>query len=89
MKRQVSSPRKVCCRPNLRHWANSAKLAKKTNESRITTKYNTLINITKIHKRGSYSAALKEKVSLEALKGKKTLRQIASENSISPELVRQ
>lgn len=45
--------------------------------------------MTKIHKRGSYSAALKEKVSLEALKGEKTLQQIASENSISPELVRQ
>ena len=45
--------------------------------------------MTKIHKRGRYSAALKEKVSLEALKGEKTLQQIASENSISPELVRQ
>lgn len=45
--------------------------------------------MTKIHKRGSYSAALKEKVSLEALKGEKTLQQIASENNISPELVRQ
>ena len=45
--------------------------------------------MTKIHKRGSYSAALKEKVSLEALKGEKTLQQIASENSISPEPVRQ
>jgi len=45
--------------------------------------------MTKIHKRGSYSAALKEKVSLEALKGEKTLQQIASENSISSEPVRQ
>ena len=45
--------------------------------------------MTKIHKRGRYSAALKEKVSLEALKGEKTLQQIASENNISPELVRQ
>lgn len=43
----------------------------------------------KSHKRGRYSAALKEKVSLEALKGEKTLQQIASENNISPELVRQ
>jgi transposase len=45
--------------------------------------------MTKIHKRGRYSAALKEKVSLEALKGDKTLQRIASENNISPELVRQ
>ena len=45
--------------------------------------------MTKIHKRGRYSAAMKEKVSLEALKGEKTLQQIASENNISPELVRQ
>lgn len=45
--------------------------------------------MTKVHKRGRYSAALKEKVSLEALKGEKTLQQIASENNISPELVRQ
>ncbi len=45
--------------------------------------------MTKIHKRGSYSAALKEKVSLEALKGEKSLQQIASENNINPELVRQ
>ncbi len=45
--------------------------------------------MTKIHKRGHCSAALKEKVSLEALKGEKTLQQIASENNISPELVRQ
>ena len=45
--------------------------------------------MTKIHKRGCYSAALKEKVSLEALKGEKTIPQIASENSISPEPVRQ
>ena len=28
--------------------------------------------MTKIHKRGRYSATLKEKVSLEALKGEKT-----------------
>lgn len=45
--------------------------------------------MTKIRKRGSYSAAQKEKVSLEALKGEKTLQQIASENNISTELVRQ
>lgn len=45
--------------------------------------------MTKIHKRGRYSAALKENVSLKALKGEKTLQQIASENNISPELVRQ
>jgi len=45
--------------------------------------------MTKIHKRGSYSAALKEKVSLEALNGEKTLRQMTSENNISTELVRQ
>ena len=45
--------------------------------------------MTKIHKRGRYSAAMKEKVSLEALKGEKTLQQIASENNLSPELVRQ
>ena len=45
--------------------------------------------MTKIHKRGRYSAALKEKVSLEALKGEKRLQQIASENNLSPELVRQ
>ena len=45
--------------------------------------------MTKIHKRGRYGATLKEKVSLEALKGEKTLQQIASENNISPELVRQ
>ena len=45
--------------------------------------------MTKIHKRGSYSAALKEKVSIEALKEEKTLQQIAPENSISPELERQ
>jgi len=45
--------------------------------------------MSKIHKGGRYSAALKEKVSLEALKGEKTIQQIASENSISPELVRQ
>ena len=44
--------------------------------------------MTKVHKRGRYSAALKEKVSLEALKGEKTLQQIVSENNISPELVR-
>lgn len=40
--------------------------------------------MTKIHKRGRYSAALKEKVSLEALKGEKTLQQIASENLTVP-----
>ena len=45
--------------------------------------------MTKIHKRGRYSAALKEKVSLEALKGEKTIQQIVSENSIRSELVRQ
>ena len=43
----------------------------------------------KFTREGRYSAALKEKVSLEALKGEKTLQQIASENNISPELVRQ
>lgn len=62
---------------------------KSPDECKITTKHNTLITITKIHKRGRYSAALKEKVSLEALKGEKTLQQIASENNISPEQVRQ
>lgn len=45
--------------------------------------------MTKIHKRDRYSTALKEKVSLDALKGEKTLQQIASKNNISPELVRQ
>ncbi len=45
--------------------------------------------MTKIHESVRYSAALKEKVSLEALKGEKTIPQIASENSISPEPVRQ
>ena len=65
-------------------------LRKSPDECKITSKtHNTLINMTKIHKRGRYSAALKEKVSLEALKGEKTLQQIASENNISPELVRQ
>ena len=42
-----------------------------------------------IHKRGRYSAALKEKVATEALMGAKTTQQIAAENQISPELVRQ
>lgn len=47
---------------------------------KLPQKHTTLINMTKIHKRGSYSAALK---------GEKTLQQIASENNINPELVRQ
>lgn len=59
--------------PNLGHRANSAKLAQKSSdECKITSNtHNTLINMTKVHKRGRYSAALKEKVSLEALKGEK------------------
>ena len=65
-------------------------MLKGPDECNITSKtHNTLINMSKIHKIGSYSAALKEKVSFEALKGEKTLQQIATENNNSPELVRQ
>ena len=40
-----------------------------------------------IHKRGRYSAAIKQEVALEALKGTKTLQQIASDHGISVDLV--
>ena len=40
-----------------------------------------------IHKRGRYSAAFKQEVALEALKGAKTLQQIASDHGISADLV--
>ena len=41
-----------------------------------------------IHKRERYSAESKERVALEALSGAKTYVQIASEYSISPDMVK-
>ena len=42
-----------------------------------------------IKKRGRYSASFKQEVATEALKGAKTIQQIASEYKISPDVVKE